>query len=204
MNETALVVVTALCSGLIATLVTIWWQNKAQTQNEKMILFKTLMSKRYEIHADESVDALNMIDVVFYKSPKVRAAWKSFNDATNAQESSTRDQTIADKHLKLLEVIAEDIGYKDIRWDDIKQYYYPVGMSNRKQDEAILRRVQIDAGIAQIKDKREQENVAQINSKTVLEQQLVEKMLDNPEGFARLIEMADKVQNTKRTNKPRK
>ena len=204
MNETALVVVTALCSGLIATLVTIWWQNKAQTQNEKMILFKTLMSKRYEIHADESVDALNMIDVVFYKSPKVRAAWKSFNDATNAQESSTRDQTIADKHLKLLEVIAEDIGYKDIRWDDIKQYYYPVGLSDRKRDEAVLRRVQIDANLAQIKSHQEQPESSQVEPQADFNNQMLLKALENPDGLLKLFEVAEKAQNFNKSGKSRR
>ena len=56
---------------------------------------------------------------------------------------------------QVLEMMAEDIGYKDIRWDDIKEYYYPVGLSERKQDEAVLRKVQIDAGLAQIDNQKQ-------------------------------------------------
>ena len=170
MNETALVIITALCSGLVATLVTLWWQNRAQIQKEKREIFTALMAKRYEISSEESVEALNMIDVVFYKSTKVRSAWRSFNGATNAQDLPTKGQTIADKHLKLLEVMAEDIGYKNIRWDDIKQYYYPVGLSTKKQDETVLRKVQIDAALAQIKESQEQSDVAQTNAQTVQKQ----------------------------------
>lgn len=30
-------------------------------------------------------------------------------------------------------------GYKDIRWNDFKRYYYPSGLSNRKNDDKILK-----------------------------------------------------------------
>lgn len=168
MGESALVIITALCSGLIATLVTILWQRKAQQQTEKKKIFTILMSKRYDIAAEESVEALNMIDVVFYGSKKVREAWKAFNDATKLPESPTKNQTITDKHLRLLEVIAEDIRYNNICWEDIKRYYYPIGLSDKRQQEAILRKVQIDAGIAQLKETQGHENNAQIDSQTAL------------------------------------
>ena len=204
MGETALVVITALSSGLIATLVTIWWQKRSQLKKDKTEIFATLMSKRYEISAEESVDALNMIDVVFYKSSKVRTAWNNFTDATNAQESPTKVQTITDKHLRLLEVIAEDIGYKDIHWDDIKQYYYPVGLSTKKQDEAVLRKVQIDAALAQIKGSQGQGNAAQIDAQTEQNNQMLLKALENPDGFVRLLEAATKAQNLGKNNKPKR
>lgn len=204
MKETALVVITALSSGLIATLVTIWWQKRSQLKKNKAEIFAILMSKRYEISAEESVDALNMIDVVFYKSHDVRTAWKTFIDATNAQESPTKEQIIADKHLRLLEVIAEDIGYKNIHWDDIKQYYYPVGLSNKKQDEAVLRKVQIDAALAQIKGSQGQGNAAQIDAQTEQNHQMLLKALENPDIFVRLLEEATKAQNIGTNNKSRR
>lgn len=154
MNEVVLVIITALFSGVVATIVTIWWQKKNQARQAKERIFTILMSKRYDIASEESVDALNMIDVIFYSSEEVRTVWKEFNDATNMPESPKKAEKILDKHLKLLEAMAKDIGYKKIRWEDIKQYYYPVGLSNRKQDENLLRKVQIDAGIAQINESR--------------------------------------------------
>ena len=155
MENTFLVIMTALCSGLIATLVTIWWQNKSQEKKEKEKIFTILMSKRYDFTVKESVEALNMIDVVFYNSIKVRDAWKEFLDAVNKKGSP-----INDKYLRLLELIADDIGYKDICWEDIKQFYYPVGLANRRQDEDVLRKVQIDVALAQMK-RDEQENLVE-------------------------------------------
>lgn len=150
MSNTFSLIITALFSGIIATGVTIFWQNMNQKKAAKRQIFTTLMSKRYEISAEASVEALNMIDVVFYKSPKVRAAWKNFIDSADLPDVPNRDQMIQDKHLKLLEVMAEDIGYKSIKWDEIKHYYYPVGLSSKKQDETMLRKVQISAAIAQL------------------------------------------------------
>ena len=43
------------------------------------------MSRRYDLASEESVSALNMIDVVFYKSNKVRSAWVSFKEAPKNQ-----------------------------------------------------------------------------------------------------------------------
>lgn len=195
MGESMLIIITALCSGLIATLVTILWQRKSRQQDEKKRIFRILMSKRYDIAAEESVEALNMIDVVFCSSKSVREAWKSFFDATNLPDAPTKSQTITDKHLRLLEVIAEDIRYKNICWEDIKRYYYPIGLSDKCQQEAILRKVQINAGIAQIKETQGHENNAQINPQTALSNQLLLKALENPDGFAKLIEVVEKAQN---------
>lgn len=204
MGETIIVILTALSSGLIATLITIYWQRRNQSKNEKVSIFTILMSKRYDIASEESVNALNMIDVVFYKSEKVRSAWKQFLDATNLPDSPTRSQTINDRHLKLLEVIAEDIGYREVRWDDIKQYYYPVGLSSLRQDEAVLRRVQIDAGLAQINESKKNEESSQTDTNNQMATQVLIEAMKNPDGLLKLMEVAEKAQKFNRGTDPKK
>lgn len=70
MENIALVIITALISGLLAALVTIWWQRRAEIFASKMRIFETLMSFRYMISSEESVKALNSIDIIFYKNFK--------------------------------------------------------------------------------------------------------------------------------------
>lgn len=195
MENLGSILISAILSGVFATIITLWWQNKSHIKQEKVKIFTTLMSKRYEISSEESVDALNMIDVIFYTSPKVRTAWKQFQDAANSPDSPTKAQVINDKHLKLLEMMAEEIGYRNIRWDDIKEYYYPVGLSERKRDEAVLRKVQIDASLAQINKQDQGDENARVDSKTEMSNQMLLKALENPEGFIKLIEAAGKAQN---------
>lgn len=161
MNDIITILVSAILSGIFATIITLLWQSKSQTKQKKINIFTILMSKRYDISSEECVNALNMIDIVFYDSAKVRTAWKNFNDATTLQNPNIRPQEIRDKHLKLLEMIADDIGYKNIKWEDIKQYYYPKSLSDKMKDEETLRKVQIGIGIAQIQkeDKNEKDPI---------------------------------------------
>lgn len=201
MENVVSILISAILSGVFATLVTLWWQDRSRQKQEKIRIFTILMSKRYEISADESVDALNMVDVVFYESDSVRSALRNFREATALPESNTKSQVITDKHLKLLEIMAEDIGYKKIRWDDIKEYYFPVGLSERKRDETILRRVQIDAGLAQLKKEQEPQNVAHIDAKAEFTNQMVLKALENPDSFVKLVEAAEKAQNLSKSTK---
>ena len=107
MSNIILVIVTALISGLLATVVTIWWQRKNAVYNSKMEIFKTLMSYRYDITAEESVKALNSLNVIFYKNANVREAYKDFLDETD--KNPDLRPNIADKHLKLLEEISKTL-----------------------------------------------------------------------------------------------
>lgn len=189
------ILVSAMLSGVFATIITLWWQNKSQLKKEKVRIFTVLMSKRYDVTAAECVESLNMIDVVFYQSKSVRAAWKEFNEATKLPETNTKDQKIKDKHLKLLEVMADDIGYKRIDWETIKQYYYPVGLSNKIRDEAMLRKVQIDVGLAQIAQGQTHTDASQIDARKDLSNKILLKALENPDSIIKLLEIAEKAQN---------
>ena len=202
MENLGSILISAVLSGIFATVVTLWWQNKNQIRQEKVRIFSTLMSKRYDITVEDCVQALNMIDVVFYKDEKVRAAWRDFKNATDMPDTEAKPQVITDKRLKMLEVMAESIGYKNIRWDDIKEYYYPKGLSDRKRDEAILRRVQIDAAIAQIE--KGKDNTAQVDPKEEFGNQMLMKALENPDGLLKLFEVAEKAQNLNKGPRGRK
>ena len=98
-------------------------------------------------------------------------------------------------------MMAENIGYVEIHWDDIKQFYYPVGLSDKKRDETILRRVQIDSAKAQLKKQQEHTESAQVDPQTDLKNQMLLKAIDNPESFLKLVEAAEKAQNIGKSGK---
>ena len=88
---------------------------------------------------EKSVEALNMIDIVFVNDKKVRAVWAELSNAYSSDEES--DQ-MANKRMmlkyKLLEEIACCLGYKDkITWETIQNPYMPKGMSDelKKQEQ---------------------------------------------------------------------
>lgn len=82
------------------------------------------------------------------------------------------------------------IGYKNIEWEDIKRSYYPIGLSERKQQEAILRKVQIDAGISQINKEKEHSQSAQIDAKTQRDNEMLKRIIETPSAFEKVLEVA--------------
>ena len=158
MNNIILVIVTALVSGLLATIVTIWWQGKVAVRNSKMKIFETLMAYRYRIIAEPSVHALNSIDVIFYKDNNVRKAYSDFLNET-AKRPEMNPMT-ADKHLKLLEEMAKALKLKNIHWDNIKQAYCPNGLFDKIQEEELLRKMQLQSVVNSLENQRNQQNTS--------------------------------------------
>ena len=189
MENIALVVITALISGLLATIVTIWWQHRSELRRKKMDIFETLMSYRYMISNQESVNALNSIDIVFYKDEAVRKAYAAFLNETG--KKTEFNPNTADKYLKLLEEMSKSLGLKDIHWDDIKQCYYPNGLAEKIQDEQMLRKVQIQNAMDTARQNAEQQNTPasnQFNEQLAL--QLLPVLLKNPESLKMLMEFS--------------
>ena len=189
MENIALVVITALISGLLATIVTIWWQHRSELRRKKMDIFETLMSYRYMIFNQESVNALNSIDIVFYKDEAVRKAYAAFLNETGKKPEF--NPNTADKYLKLLEEMSKSLGLKDIHWDDIKQCYYPNGLAEKIQDEQMLRKVQIQNAMDAARQNAEQQNTPasnQFNEQLAL--QLLPVLLKNPESLKMLMEFS--------------
>lgn len=172
MGNIFLVIVTALISGLLATVLTIFWQKKETLYNRKMKIFETLMSYRYMIASEESVHALNSIDVIFYKDSDVRRAYSEFLD--EAEKKPEMNPNIADKHLRLLEEIAKVLKLKGIHWDDIKHSYYPNGLSEKLQEEDMLRKLQLQNAMSSTEINNTVQNMS---SQAQFSQQLVEQLL---------------------------
>lgn len=143
MDEVLLVVVSALVSGLIATIITLWWQKRTETYNRKMKVFETLMIYRIPgvLHFKENVHTLNSIDVVFYDDENVRRAYKDFLNETDKPKEM--NPNIQDKHLRLLEEMAKSLGLKKLCWEDIKHPYFPIGYSDLLKDEEVMRKTSI-------------------------------------------------------------
>ena len=105
-------------------------QSKSEKRKDKMQIFQCLMTKRIIGWAGmDAVNALNTIDIVFADCEPVRKQWavllSKYRRDVTAQEQY-REQ------CKLLELMANDLGYKDkITWDIIQNPYYPEGLAKQ-------------------------------------------------------------------------
>lgn len=107
-------------------------QEKAQKRNDKMQIFKILMTSRICGWTNESVHALNLIDIVFADDKDVRKQWKVYFDKMCVENPTETDLLkIKKEKEKLLETMAVSLGYKDIiTWESIQNPYIPKGMTD--------------------------------------------------------------------------
>lgn len=189
MDNTFLVIMTALISGLCATLVTLVWQHRTRIYTNKMNIFRTLMSYRYMISDERCVAALNSIDVVFYKDKQIREAYKGFWDETMKPQTPTQNGAILDKFLKLLEEMGKVLGLKDIHWDDIKRDYYPTGLSEKLDGERLLRQLQLQKAMEKNTGFNQQEITPDVQIAVL---NMITELSKNPENLKIVLNFAEK------------
>lgn len=105
-------------------------QVRSQKRNDKMQIFKILMTSRIFGWTNESVQAMNLIDVVFADDKAVRKQWKICFDKMCVENPTDTDLSkIKLEREKLLEAMAKSLKYKDIiTWESIQNPYIPKGM----------------------------------------------------------------------------
>lgn len=136
------IIVSAILSGIFATIITLWWQNKSEKTKMRREIFTTLMAYRFNISHAESVKALNCVQAVFFDCENVKQAWIKFKASADKQPFDR--QNFVDAHITLLEEIAKVLKYKNINWQDIKDFYYPERLAQETDDTETLRKAQIE------------------------------------------------------------
>ena len=106
-------------------------QERAQKRNDKIQIFKILMTSRIFGWTNESVQAMNLIDIVFADDKAVRKQWKICFDKMCVENPTEMELSkIKTEREKLLETMAKSLGYKDIiTWESIQNPYIPKGMT---------------------------------------------------------------------------
>lgn len=102
-------IIAIIISPIIATLITLYISKRNEIRNEKLRILRILMVTRMNRACIDYANALNLIDVVFYNSKKVRQAYKELLEMYYKENVSDNEANI--KNLKLIESIIEDIGY---------------------------------------------------------------------------------------------
>lgn len=119
---------------IAAPIISVWvaqkLQDRARKRQDKMDIFKTLMTNRIYDWTHQSVNALNIIDIVFADDKEVRQQWKKYYDKLCIEQpTETELKKIKIEQEKLLETMANSLGYKDkISWETIQNPYMPKGM----------------------------------------------------------------------------
>jgi len=141
-----LMITAVLLAPVIAVQVQKWLERKREAQNRKTGIFFTLMANRATPISSEYVQALNMIDVAFYRDRDVREAWSILLDHLNKKNDSN-DNAIANAwvdqangfRLKLLQEMAKVCGYEFNAVNLKNGNYYPQGHGKFEEEVTALR-----------------------------------------------------------------
>jgi len=141
-----------ILSPILAVVITQRLQNRAKRREDKLNVFKTLMANRsFGWVGRDSVYALNIVDIVFSDSKKVREQWALYYEYMGRPADSISMHTINIKRTELLEAMADDLGYKGkITWVTVQNSYAPKGYTDYLDSEARIYEAQTK--IAQLVD----------------------------------------------------
>lgn len=192
------IVIAAVGSGLLATIITIAVQKYSETKRIKLDILEVLMSHRYMISDKDNVEALNKVEVVFHNNKDVRSAWEDFlNAADRSAENPALIGTTVDKYNKLLENISNCVGYKNIDWENIKRFYYPQGLANKIAEEELLRKSQLLQASAESK----QDTSSGQMTAEQFGMQFMMKALETPDGLEKVAKIAEIANKSGKTGK---
>ena len=113
-------------------------QTRAKKREDKIQIFKILMTSRIYDWTTDEVHALNILDIVFSDDKEVRDSWKDLYDKLCVSNPSEVElKKIQTAKYKLLETIAKSLGYENqITWETIQNPYIPKGLLNQLQAQA--------------------------------------------------------------------
>lgn len=129
--------INAIIAALLSVLITHHLQKNERKKQDKMKILIDLMTSRIYGWTPQSVNSMNIIDIIFSDSKNVKEAWHKFFDLckiNNPSEHQLKD--IDASRCKLIEEIAVNLGYKDkLTWNEIQSFYLPQGMANYIQEQ---------------------------------------------------------------------
>ena len=115
--------------------VTIWREGVTSKYNRRLYVFRTLMATRRLAISADHVNALNMVEVDFYKCPNVEKEWKGYKDHLNKPPPED-DKWREDKEkllANLLFEIAAVLHFNIPAMEIFKGGYAPGGWAHRDQ-----------------------------------------------------------------------
>jgi hypothetical protein len=142
-------------SPVVAVLITLWIQSRKEKRDRRYMILSTLIANRETYASPENVRALNMIELIFHDSEKIRRLWGElfaiFMDRSLGLNEGLEKQRR--KYLELVVEMARTLGYgKVITPFNTDRRYLPQGMLDQmvKQNELLdelLRVLKASGGI---------------------------------------------------------
>jgi hypothetical protein len=134
-SETWAIVGATFLGPIFAVGITLWRESTSRKYNRRLHVFRTLMATRKIAISQDHVNALNLVEVDFYKCKNVETAWKSYlehlNNAGRPEDDAwreTKERRLADLLFQIATVLGFDISALDM----FKGGYAPMGWAHKE------------------------------------------------------------------------
>jgi hypothetical protein len=115
----------AIFAAFGAAAMTLYWQRRKEKRDAKLSLFLTLMMHRKADPPNQDwVNALNIIDVVFYDDARVIESWHKLYPILQ-DEVKTYSEERVHSYIHLLSEMATALNYPKLQQIDIDKFYSP-------------------------------------------------------------------------------
>lgn len=141
-------ILAVIASPIVAVWIGQYLQDRTEKRKDKMAIFRSLVSSRIYGWTVDGVNALNLIELVFYKNEVVCNQWRKYYAVLSEKVSSDDEQVrkMQFEQNELIRVMGKTLGYND---DAIAQIirtpYMPIGMSNQIQNQQQFQEMQMTA-----------------------------------------------------------
>lgn len=112
--------------------------SELEARRFKLNVFATIMQGRAELASEDTVRALNSIDVAFNKSEGIRESWAELYQSLNT--SPWQAHVVDERMRRLLREMAQDLGISDtLRIDDFGRTYFPTALAQDREMRSLER-----------------------------------------------------------------
>jgi uncharacterized membrane-anchored protein YhcB (DUF1043 family) len=135
------IVFATLLGPVLAVLVTRYVDNNRQRTARKLEIFRALLRSRRAPLSPEYVSALNMVELEFAGVESVQRAYKNLFDhyQTSSHQKPDWNDRLFRLIARLLNTIAEDLGYDFEQLDVLEGGYLPMAWGKIEEDQNVIR-----------------------------------------------------------------
>ena len=183
-----LVILAIIVAPVLAVQIQKFTENKKEIKTRKMQIFRTLMATRATRLDAKHIEALNMIDIEFFKNKKITEAWKLLLDNFENYPKDTKDPNYQvqfnscvkesdNLFVNLLYEMAKSLNYTFDKVYLKRGVYIPKGQADYMVSQEFMRRafVEVLSGARSIPIKivkvAKDETVKQISKTKTIENQ---------------------------------
>lgn len=121
-------------------------QDRSEKRKDRMNVFTHLMSYRMFGYVNQySVNVLNSVPIVFHDDNNVVECYNNYIKSLNIREEDVpaKEKEIENNKTKMLESMAESLGYRKINWEIIQTPYVPAGLLEQIESENLFKKAQL-------------------------------------------------------------